>query len=427
MKSTCKRLSTSVEFSVEFDKNDFEPARLKALERLARNIKVPGFRNGKAPANVIEQHVDPNDLASQTLDIMVRQAIPKIYDAEGLAPISIPHVDVKKYVPGEMAELTITSDIMPEVKLGDYKKLKAKQEDNSIKGKDVEDVLNRIAESSAETKAVKRAAKKGDEVIIDFVGKKDGKAFEGGSAKNHKLVLGSGQFIPGFEDGIIGHEVGDKFNLDITFPKDYGIADLAGAKTVFEILVKQVNERTIPPIDDELAKKTGAFETLKDLKADIEKNLKAETERRSIDKFKDELIKELTEKSETALPTSVVEEQFNNIKQDLEQNLKSSGLTFPEFLKQSNKTEEEWNKEAHVAAENRVKSSLVINKLAEELKIKVSEEEFNQKVVELQHVYKNNEQISKQLATPEVQSDIRNRIRIDKTLDALVELVSKKK
>ena len=113
MKSTCKRLSTSVEFSVEFDKNDFEPARLKALERLARNIKVPGFRNGKAPANVIEQHVDPNDLASQTLDIMVRQAIPKIYDAEGLAPISIPHVDVKKYVPGEMAELTITSDIMP--------------------------------------------------------------------------------------------------------------------------------------------------------------------------------------------------------------------------------------------------------------------------------------------------------------------------
>ena len=427
MKTSIKNNPSSVVINATFDAEDIEPARIKALGRLAKNVKVPGFRNGRAPANVVEQHVDPNALATETLNALIQSSVPKIFTEAKVQPISTPNVNVTKYVPGEMAEFEITADIMPEVKLGDYKKLKAKQEDNSIKGKDVEDVLNRIAESSAETKAVKRAAKKGDEVIIDFVGKKDGKAFEGGSAKNHKLVLGSGQFIPGFEDGIIGHEVGDKFNLDITFPKDYGIADLAGAKTVFEILVKQVNERTIPPIDDELAKKTGAFETLKDLKADIEKNLKAETERRSIDKFKDELIKELTEKSETALPTSVVEEQFNNIKQDLEQNLKSSGLTFPEFLKQSNKTEEEWNKEAHVAAENRVKSSLVINKLAEELKIKVSEEEFNQKVVELQHVYKNNEQISKQLATPEVQSDIRNRIRIDKTLDALVKLVSKKK
>ena len=241
MKSTCKKLSTSVEFSVEFDKNDFEPARLKALERLARDIKVPGFRNGKAPANVVEQHVNPNDLASQTLDIVVRTAIPKLFDKEKLIPVSVPHVDIQKYVPGEMAELTIKADILPEVKLGDYEKVKVVYDAPNVTDADVEDVLNRIAESYAEPKVVKRAAKLGDEVIIDFTGKKDGKAFEGGSAKDHHLRLGSGQFIPGFEDGIVGHEVGDKFDLPITFPKDYAAEELAGAKTVFEILLKQVS------------------------------------------------------------------------------------------------------------------------------------------------------------------------------------------
>ena len=166
MKSTSKKLSTSVEFTVEFDQKDFEPARLKALERLARNIKVPGFRNGKAPANIVEQHVDPNDLASQTLDIVVRQAIPKLYTEAGLTPISIPHVDVKKYVPGEMAELTITSDIMPDVKLGDYENVKVVYDEPEVTDDDVEDVLRRIAESYAEPKVVKRAAKNGDEVIL---------------------------------------------------------------------------------------------------------------------------------------------------------------------------------------------------------------------------------------------------------------------
>ena len=299
MKSTSKKLSTSVEFTVEFDQKDFEPARLKALERLARNIKVPGFRNGKAPANIVEQHVDPNDLASQTLDIVVRQAIPKLYTEAGLTPISIPHVDVKKYVPGEMAELTITSDIMPDVKLGDYENIKVVYDEPEVTDDDVEDVLRRIAESYAEPKVVKRAAKNGDEVIIDFKGKKDGKAFDGGSAKDYHLRLGSGQFIPGFEDGIVGHEVGDKFDLDITFPKDYASTELAGAKTVFEILLKQVSEINVPAIDDDLAKKSGAFETLKELREDIMKNLKSRATYEADEKYKDSLLNEIVSHSKT--------------------------------------------------------------------------------------------------------------------------------
>ena len=205
MKFTTNKKKTSVEFDVEFTSKDFEPARLKALARLARNLKIPGFRNGKAPANVVEQHVNPNELAMQTLDIMVREAIPKIYTEAKLQPISAPNVDIKKFVPGETAEVTISSDIMPDVKLADYTKLKAKYEKPEVSAKDVDDVLNRIAESYAESKVVKRAAKLTDEVIIDFVGKKDGVAFDGGSAKDFKLRLGSGQFIPGFEEVIVGH------------------------------------------------------------------------------------------------------------------------------------------------------------------------------------------------------------------------------
>ena len=422
MKSTCKKLSTSVEFTVEFDSKDFEPARLKALERLARNIKVPGFRNGKAPANVVEQHVDPNDLASQTLDIMVRQAIPKLYEAEGLAPISIPHVDVMKYVPGEMAELTITSDIMPEVKLGDYENVKVVYDEPEVTDDDVEDVLHRIAESYAEPKVVKRAAKKGDEVIIDFKGKKDGKAFDGGSAKDYHLRLGSGQFIPGFEDGIIGHEVGDKFDLDITFPEDYASKELAGAKTVFEILVKQVSEVIVPEIDDELAKKSGAFATLEELRKDIMANLKSRATYEADEKYKDTLLNEIIAHSKTEAPATLVQEQFESMKEDMFRNLRTRGMDMEQYLEQTKQKLEDWEEAVRENARKRVVGSIIVQKLADALGIEVSEEEAAQRVVEMRAAYKNDPKALEQLKTPEVATSIRNRMRVDKTMNKLVEI-----
>ena len=422
MKSTCKKLSTSVEFTVEFDQKDFEPARLKALERLARNIKVPGFRNGKAPATVVEQHVDPNDLASQTLDIVVRRAIPQLFNEAGLTPISIPHVDVLKYVPGEMAELTITADIMPEVKLGDYENVKVVYDEPEVTDKDVEDVLHRIAESYAEPKVVKRAAKKGDEVIIDFKGKKDGKAFDGGSAKDYHLRLGSGQFIPGFEDGIVGHEVGDKFDLDITFPKDYASAELAGAKTVFEILLKQVSEIDVPKIDDNLAKKSGAFETLKELREDIMKNLKSRASYEADEKFKDTLLNEIISHSKTEAPASLVQEQFESMKEDMFRNLRARGMEIDQYLEQTKQKLEDWENEIREAAKKRVIGSIVVQKLADVLNIEVSEEEAAKQVVEMREVYKNDKNALEQLNNPEVATSIRNRMRVDKTMNKLVEI-----
>ncbi len=422
MKSTKNVLSTSIEFDVELNSDDLEPARLKALERLARDIKIPGFRNGKAPANVVEQHVNPNDLANTTLDLAVRRIIPELFTKAKVTPVSIPHVDIIKYVPGEMAELKISADIMPEVKLGQYDKLKSPREERTVTDEDIEDVLKRIAESYSEPCVVKRAAKKGDEVIIDFVGKKDGKAFDGGSAKDHHLRLGSGQFIPGFEDGVVGHEVGDKFDLNITFPEDYGVADLAGQPVVFEILLKQVNELKVPAIDDDLAKKSGAFATLKELREDIKKNLQAQADRDADEKYKDDLLNELVDSSSTEAPKTLVDEQTEHIKEDMTRNLKTRGISIEDFLKMNNQTEAEWLAELRKAAERRVISSIIVQKLADELKVKVSKEEVEKQAAEMRAVYRNDENAAKQLEDPRVISSIHNRIRINRTMDTLAEI-----
>lgn len=420
MKSSVEKTNTSAKFAVEFSAKDFEPARLKALERLARNIKVAGFREGRAPANVVEQHVDPNKLASETLDILVRQTIPKIFAEAKLTPISVPHVDVMKYVPGESAELSIEADIMPEVKFGDYENLDAEYAIQTITEEDVEDVLNRIAESFAETSVVKRAAKLGDEVIIDFTGKKDGVEFAGGSAKDFKLRLGSGQFIPGFEDGIVDHEVGDSFDLNLTFPEDYGNKEMAGAKTVFEVLLKQVNEVKTPAIDDELAKKTGAFEKLEDLRKDIRKNLEAQAQKQADDQYKDRLLAKLVEVSETEAPKTLVQEQVEAMRGDLLRNLKARKMELEDWLKAQGKKKDEWEKDIREAAERRVISSIVVQRLGEEMKVEISDKDIEDQLEQMRQAYAKSPEALKEIDDPRTKANIYNRLRIEAIMDKLV-------
>lgn len=420
MKSSVEKTNTSAKFAVEFSAKDFEPARLKALERLARNIKVAGFREGRAPANVVEQHVDPNKLASETLDILVRQTIPKIFAEAKLTPISVPHVDVMKYVPGESAELSIEADIMPEVKFGDYENLDAEYAIQTITEDDVEDVLNRIAESFAETSVVKRAAKLGDEVIIDFTGKKDGVEFAGGSAKDFKLRLGSGQFIPGFEDGIVDHEVGDSFDLNLTFPEDYGNKEMAGAKTVFEVLLKQVNEVKTPAIDDELAKKTGAFEKLEDLRKDIRKNLEEQAQKQADDQYKDRLLAKLVEVSETEAPKTLVQEQVEAMRGDLLRNLKARKMELEDWLKAQGKKKDEWEKDIREAAERRVISSIVVQRLGEEMKVEISDKDIEDQLEQMRQAYAKSPEALKEIDDPRTKANIYNRLRIEAIMDKLV-------
>lgn len=423
MKTKVKKVSDArTEITVTLDAKDLKAASEKALEKLAKEIHVEGFRKGKVPTEVAKKFIPENDLNAETADIAVRTTIMAAFAENSKQPLVVPNVNITKYVPGETLEYTAAADILPEVKLGDYKKLGVKKAEVKIAEKDIQGVLENLASSFAEKKVTKRAAKLTDEVIIDFTGKKDGKAFDGGSAKDYKLTLGSKTFIPGFEEGIVGHEPGDKFELELTFPKDYGVKDLAGKKTVFEVLLKQVNEVVKPEINDDLAKKCGPFKDLKALKDDIKKNLTAQTEHQNLENYKNDLVEALVKKSTVAAPEILIDDQMRMLKDDVARNAASMGLSFEDYIERAGETKESWEKKAREVSEQRVKGSLVLQNLALAEKITVSDDLVAAKIAELKDVYKNSPEAIKSLKDPNVKMDIKNRMVIEKTLDYLVKV-----
>ena len=421
MKVESKKVSkTHADLTVTLDKDDLAPAEAEAIERLAKNVKVQGFRKGKAPAAIARPYISDRDLIDTTLDIAVRTSVPHAFEQAKLVPVEHPHLEITKYVPGDLVEYTTSVDIFPDIKVGAYKKLKVKKPEVKVAAKDINDVLSNIQNAYAEKKVASRAAKDGDEVIIDFTGKKDGKAFDGGSAKDYKLTLGSKSFIPGFEEGIVGHEVGDSFDLDLTFPKDYHVKELAGAKVVFSVLLKQINEIVKPELDDDLAKKCGPFQTIKDLKDDIKKNLESQAKQRADNQYKDDLVDALLKKSTVDAPEVMIKDQINFIKSDVSRNAASRGLSFEQLLEQTNQKLEDWEKEAREVAIHRVKASLLLQTLAKDESIAPTDAEIDEKLKELQTVYAKDKEALKQLQSEAVRNDLRNRLTIDKTLDFLV-------
>lgn len=421
MKTTTKKISdTKVEIKVTLDAADLKKARSGAIENLSKHLKVQGFRKGKAPLSLVEKNLNPNDIASETIDLAIRTNMQDVFNAVKITPLAITGANVTKYVPDDTAEYTVTAEILPEVKLGDFKNLKTKMESPEASKQDIQDIIDNILNAYAEKKVVQRAAKDGDEVIIDFVGKKDGVEFPGGSAKDHHLLLGSGQFIPGFEEGIVGHSSGDKFELELTFPKNYPEKSLAGEKTVFEVLLKQVNEVVKPEENDELAKKCGDFQTMDDLRADIKKNLETQNRHRLTEKYRDDLVKELVEKSKISAPEILIQDQLRFIRDDVVRNAAAYNMSLEQYLEHAGQNFEEWEKAASELAEARVKASLALQILARDQKISATDEEVEAKIAELKDVYKKSKEAMANLKKPEVRQDIKNRMIIDKTMDFLV-------
>ena len=353
MKTSVKNLSdTKVVLTITVTPDELKAAELVALTKIAKDIKVPGFRKGKVPANVVAKHADPQLVGQQTLEDALSKAVADAFTSENLQALDRPEVEVKKYVPGKELEFTAEVEVMPKIKLGDYKKLKAKLKVEKPTEKDVDDLIVRMQENFAEKKEVKRAAKDGDDVIIDFLGKKDGVAFDGGKAEDFTLSLGGGQFIPGFEEGVVGHKAGETFDLDLEFPKDYHAKDLKGAKVVFTVTLKSVNEKALPKVDEAFAAKCGPFTSVKELREDIMKQMTDQREREAGEKLKDELVKELVDKSTVPVPEILLKDQERSIEQDFMQNLMYQGMTIDSYLEVNKfKTKEEWlDKEVQPAA-----------------------------------------------------------------------------
>ena len=425
MKTTVKKLSdTKVELTISLGSEELSAAEQVALTKMAADVKVPGFRKGKVPISVAAKHVNPAALQEQTLDNALSKAVAEAFMAEKIQALDRPAVDVKKFVPGQELEFTAEVEIIPPVKLGNYKKLKAKRQAVKVEDSEVEEIITRMRENFTEKTEVKRAAKEGDEAVIDFTGKKDDVPFDGGAAKDFALKLGSGQFIPGFEEGVIGHKAGETFDLKLTFPKDYHAKELAGADVVFTVTLHKVNELSLPEVNDEFAAKCGPFTSVDELKADIKREITAQKEREADEKLKDDLVGELAEASKVALPELLIDDQIRSIEQDLMQNLMYRGLTLDSYLQtQKFKDKDDWRaKEARPAAEKRVKAGLVLAELSKELGVEVSHEELSTQIETMKQQYGKDPKIAERFNDPNVHRDIANRMITDKTVEKLIEL-----
>jgi trigger factor len=319
-------------------------------------------------------------------------------------------------------------EILPAITLGDYKKLKASKEAADVADADVDEVIERMRQGLSEKKEVDRAAKNGDEVLIDFVGTdKDGKEVAGATGRDYPLTLGSGSFIPGFEEGIVGKKASEHVDLPLTFPKDYHHKPLAGAQVTFGVDIKTVSEVALPELNDEFAAKAGPFKTVDELKADVRRELTDQHEREALDKLRDQLVEQLVKGSKIPTPEVLINDQMASIEQDFVQNLMYRGMTLPQYLEQQGVSEEDWKKtELREQAIRRVQVGLALAELSKIEKIDVNAEELNERLADMLQRYGGDAKFREQLDTPEARRDLANRIITEKTVDRLIELNTKK-
>lgn len=428
MKTSVKYLSdTKVAVNVTLGVSELKDAELAALNELGKDIKVPGFRKGKVPVSVVSKNVNPNVLAQKTLESALSKAVADAFISEKLQALDRPEVEVKKFLPGSELEFTAESEVMPKIKIGDYKNLKSTAKKVSVTKKDIAEITDRLKKGFSSKKTVQRPAKLTDEVNIDFEGKKDGIAFDGGKGEKYDLVLGSNSFIPGFEDGIIGKKTGETFDLKLTFPEDYHADNLKGAEVVFTTTINEIKEVVEPELNDELAAKAGPFKTVEELEDDIKREITKQKETEATEKLKDDLVAELVEKSTVPVPDVLLKDQMKLIEQDTNRNLMYRGMSIDDYIKSLKyKDKNDWlENEVRPIAEKRVKAGLLLAELSKVEKIEATENELLKKINQLGKQYPS-EDMRKHLKTPEVQRDVANRILTEKTVDRLVSLNSKK-
>lgn len=397
----------------------------KVLKSLSSEIKVPGFRAGHVPSEVVEKNIDSNRLQSVFLD----EAINLLYQAavkkEKLRPVDQPKVSIKAFVPFTQLELDFEVPTVGPLKLGDYKKHKAKLLEAKVSDKEIQTVLDNLAIRASDYKLVERKSQQGDRVWIDFVGKDSkGNPIERADGKDYPLILGSKTFIPGFEENLSGFKAGDKTNFTVTFPKNYGQADLQNKKVTFEVSLNKVEEVIKPDFNDEFAKKMGPFKSIEQLKADVQAQLQFEKDEASRRDYEAAVIKEISEKSSVELPQIIIDKQAEEMLGQFKRDLAAQGQTWPEFVKNLSKTEDEYLEEViKPAAAERIKAGLVLSAIAEAEKLTVSESELDKRIMALKKQYSDAEMV-KQLDKPENQQDIAARILSEKTIAFLTRKIN---
>ncbi len=412
--------------TVEVPAAELDKALKQAYDRQKSRISIRGFRKGHVPMNVIEKIYGDDVFYEDAANILVSQEYPKAYDESGLDIVSSPKIDITQIEKGKDFIFTAEVATKPDVTLGKYEGVTVTKIDTSVTDEEVEKDIEAQLKRNARTVTKDGAAENGDKVVIDFDGSVDGEHFEGGKAEYYTLELGSHSFIDNFEDQIVGHKAGDEFDVNVTFPENYQEKSLAGKAAVFAIKLHEVKTDEVPTLDDEYVSDTTDFDTVDEYKADVKKQLEVRKENEAKRTKEDEALTKIVEKSDMDLPDAMVDTQVNNIIQDYSRNLAQSGLSFQQFLQYSGQTIDKFRENTRPEAIKRIKTSLCLEKIAEEQKLEATDEDVDKKIDDMAKQYgMKSEDLKKNIQDDELDT-FKEQIKMEKAIDFVMDHVKER-
>ena len=407
--------------TVEVDADTFNKALDDAFKKVVKQVSIPGFRKGKVPRGLFEQRFGVEALYQDALDILLPVEYPKAVEEAGIEPVDRPEIDVEKIEKGENLIFTAKVTVKPEVKLGEYKGLGVEKDDTAVTDEDVQNELKSLQERQAEL-VVKEDGKveEGDTVVLDFEGFVDGEAFEGGKAENYSLEVGSGSFIPGFEDQLVGLEAGAEKDVEVTFPEEYHAEELAGKPAVFKVKIHEIKAKELPDLDDEFAKDIDEeVETLAELTEKTKKRLEEAKENEADAKLREELVLKASENAEADVPQAMIDTELDRMLKEFEQRLQMQGMNLELYTQFSGQDENALKEQMKEDAAKRVKSNLTLEAIAQAENLEVTDEEVEAELTKMAEAYNMPVENIKQAigSTDAMKEDL----KVRKAIDFLVE------
>lgn len=413
-----KANEVKLEFTVEAQK--FEEAIQDVYKKNAKYFNIPGFRKGKAPFKMVEKAYGIQIFYEDAFNEIAGEAYVKGLEDNKIEAVSKPEIDIKQIEAGKDLIFTAVVQTKPEVTLGTYKGIELKKVEYNVTDKDVEHELEHIAEHNARLVAVEdRPVEKGDTVVIDFEGFVDGKAFEGGKAENHELEIGSGKFIPGFEEQIVGMKIDEDRDIKVTFPEEYPAKELEGKEATFKIKLHEIKKKELPEINDEFAKDASEFDTLEDWKKSIREKQEKANESKAKFEMEDAAIETVCKNAKVDIPSGMIETQLDNMEKDISSRLNYQGMNLDQYLQMIGKTKKEFRDENKEQAKKQVKTSLVLEAIMKDAKVEVTEEEIDAKIKEMAEMYGQKEEEVKQ--NPELRKYVEESLKSEKTIHYIVD------
>lgn len=371
-----------VTLTIEVPAKEVTKGIAQAVKRIAGQVNIPGFRKGKAPRRILEMNFGKDAILEEAFELLAGRAYNEALREQEIVPVSEPEIERVTFEEGKDLVFKATLTKRPEVTLGEYKGLEAEKQDATVTDEQIQEQLDNIRNQQAKMVVADKDAKlqKDDFAVIDFAGSIDGKPFDGGEGKSYPLQIGSGNFIPGFEDQLIGHVAGDDVDVKVTFPEDYFVKELAGKEAVFKVHVHDIKRKELPELNDEFAKEASSYDTIEELKADLRKKMEEDATGRAIDAYNAALIEQAVKNATVDIPEIMVDDRVEQMIQELAMNMESRGLKLDDYLKFSNKTLESLKEEYKANAAENARADLVLEAIAKEENIQVTTEDMNMEI-----------------------------------------------